>query len=197
MNESEIYSCFLSYGCGPTVYCKRVWHRQNRLRDGRRQARLCVPEAAGGGCSTSLRAGVKLALRCSDEGGGGSRGSVIWADGTSSLRSTDECRLSVSPSLKSSGPTPDTIVVLLSHTASSLFLEADEEEVARAGQQDASGLRTHSGGRDEDATLFCGERCVDPEWDKPHVSLVYPLKTGFELVGTRSFADEMWDQTLN
>ncbi len=42
-------------------------------------------------------------------------------------------------------------------------------------QQDASGCRTHSGGHDEDATVFCGERCVDPEWDKPHVSQVYPL----------------------
>lgn len=47
------------------------------------------------------------------------------------------------------------------------------------GQQDASGCRTHSGGHGEDATLFCGERCVDPEPDKPHVSLVHVLNQAF------------------
>lgn len=54
-----------------------------------------------------------------------------------------------------------------------------------SSQQDASGCRTLSGGRDEDAALFCRECCLDPEWDKPHVSVVYcwkliPLLIRFE-----------------
>lgn len=39
-----------------------------------------------------------------------------------------------------------------------------------SSQQDASGHRTHSEGRDEDPTLFCGKCSVDPKRDQPHVS---------------------------
>lgn len=153
---------------------------------------MCVPEAAGGDCSTSLQAGV-------------------WLKHTETLRwgrrrrrreerewhlnrqhfFTEQHRwvqpVSQSVTQKRPGPRLETVTLSSSffHFAPSLFLEADEEEVAsraerpgfRTSQQDASGRRTHSGGRDEDATVFCGERSADAEWNKPHVSWVYLLKS--------------------
>lgn len=114
----------------------------------------------------------------SDEGGGGGNKRVWHPNRRHFFTEQHRCLQAVSQSVTQKWWTrhPSSIALL------GLFLEADEEEVARggeawgfsfSGQQDASGGRTHSGGHDEDAAVFCGECRVDPEWDKPHVSSVF------------------------
>lgn len=142
---------------------KRVGQRTQS--EGQRRRAQYVPQVAGGDCfQADLRLQTET-LRW------GRRQQKEWNLNTPPLSSTDECRLSVSLSIKSCGPRLKTIVLLF-HLAPSEFLETDEEEVAVVKEafvhcvhKDASICGTNSGGNDEDATLFCGECCVDPEWD--------------------------------
>lgn len=147
--------------------------RQDRLRDLRTRA-MC---AWGTGWSVSLQAsGLTHKRRRSDEGEEEEaiRGRGLWTDGTASLSRPDEFGLFVT---QNHWDRPEAVITPLfsSSTVSGCGCRGINWVPGRprwhSGEQDASGREALSGGRDEDATLFCGECRFDPEWDKPHVSV--------------------------
>lgn len=166
------------------MYAVRVWHRPNRLRDGwdkhscvclRQRVETAVRPSRQESDSLSHTETLRWGRRRRKQEGVASEQTALlhWA-----AQMSTGCQ-SVCHS-KSNGSSPGPVILRLLRFAPSLFLEA-ERPGFRSRQQDASSCRTHSGGRDEDATIFCGERCVDPDRDQPHVSEVYPLKWDLNL----------------